>query len=199
MFNRTALLVSTLTLALAFGVLAVSAHACAGCGGSSGGAGSVSGGYPTFNYDFKYNIQFQSCRGAGPGGTLHVSYDNGLHWIVGSSTLREGSDYVYSKGNDDYVQCYCPVGAKNTFDNINNGTQTNWIKVSNLSKEQTGYLLRNGWVWVQNGGDFGLKSEPYLAQNLPFACGQIACNTITPAKPMPTLNPTRFPAYMIPR
>lgn len=180
MRNGTALLISSLTIMAAFAVLAVSAHACSGCGGSGGtgsASGTVPGGKPPFTMEFMSCINPQA-------GDLKAAYPYGTHWIFGESTLRVGSDYVYSKGNDNYVQCYCPVDGEKAFNNVNNGIQSNFVKVSNLTDAQKGDLMRAGWRWLANGADFGLKPEPYLVFNAPFSCGKISCNNIPTTAPI---------------
>jgi hypothetical protein len=152
----------------------VSHSSALACCGSSGGSGTVSGSVPSFNYDnIYYSVQFPSCPN--PGGTVRASYETGSHWIAGEPNLRTGADAVYDIGNNNFVQCYCPEGSKNTYNNINNGIQTNWIKSDKLSANQKGYLLRNGWKIVAKGEDFGLPAGEYLYFNLPSRCGTINC------------------------
>lgn len=175
-------------LFLGFAYLGSTVSACTGCGGTNGsGSGSVSGGYPSFDYTgYKYEVEFPSCLN--PRGTVVADYPEGnKHWILGESTLRIGSDKVYNIENGNHLQCYCPNGGKDMFNNVNNGVQTNWLKASNLSKEQQGWLLANGWKYVSNGADFGLSPETYLGKNLPYACGTKSCIG-------PTTKPPQLPA-----
>lgn len=104
-----------------------------------------------------------------PGGTQVASYADGWHWIVGEADLKWGSDSVYGIGNGNYVQCYCDTAPRST-----QGIQTNWLKVGNIKQEQIDFLTPRGWIWVQNGADFGLSPEPYLAKNSRFMCNK--CN-----------------------
>ncbi len=176
-----------LVFALYFSFNSLANAQCSGCG-SSTGSGSYSGGYPTFNYDsIYYSVQFPSCPN--PGGTVRGGYDTGTHWIPGYSDLKTGSDYVYDIGNNNFVQCYCPEGAKDTYNNINNGLQTNWIKADKISDAQRGYLLRTGWKLVEKGEEFGLPAGEYLYFNQPFACGTINC------LPYPTTTPFSYSEY----
>lgn len=121
----------------------------------------------------KVNIKFASCPT--PGGTQVAGHPEGWHWIVGESTLRWGSDYVYHQGNTKYVQCYCPL------DGTKHGIQTNWLPASLVSDEKKADLISKGWI-LANGSDFGLEPVPFLAQNLDFKCKS--------PRPSPTPKPT---------
>lgn len=102
-----------------------------------------------------------------PGGTLVVSYPEGWHWIVGDPQLKWGSDSVYHIGNNNYVQCYCPLNGV-----TDQGIQTNWLKVSNITETEKNQLLAQGWILVGNGADFGLPQGAYLAKNSFFTCAK---------------------------
>lgn len=104
-----------------------------------------------------------------PGGTVVASYDSGFHWILGEAELKWGSDKVHNIGNNNYVQCFCPLNHDGTLGS-SQGIQTNWLKVGSITEAQKNSLLTQGWINVSNGADFGLLPEPYLAKNLGFIC-----------------------------
>lgn len=110
---------------------------------------------------------YGSC--ANPAGTPAVSYSSGYHWIVGNSQLQWGSDSVYSNGNNQYTQCYCPLTVNNQ-PASSMGTQTNWVPASSVSAQQKQMMLSSGWIDIANGSAFGLPAVEYLAQNVSFAC-----------------------------
>lgn len=130
---------------------------------------------------------FPSC--SNPSGSLKVSYDSGNHAIVGESTLRTGSDKVYSLDSyNKLLQCFCAVDGS--------GVQTNWWKVSDLSEEEIASYLNQGWHYVPNGADWGLDQDAYLAYNLTYQCstsdkprdfqygGPPVCTTERPSAPV---------------
>lgn len=125
---------------------------------------------PKTTSDISSNIKFPTCPA--PGGSQVAGYPEGLHWIVGESVLRWGSDFVYRIKDAKYVQCYCSLEAKPT------GIQTNWFPASLVTEDVKQQLIANGWIYVANGADFGLENVPFLAQNKPSKC--------TPPKPSPT-------------
>jgi hypothetical protein len=94
---------------------------------------------------------------------VKADYSYGLHWIVGNPVLQEGSDKVFSLGSNNYAQCYCPV-------TDTAGIQTNWLAAGGFTQSQIDTLVSMGWIFVQNGADFDLASQPYVAQNSPFTC-----------------------------
>lgn len=135
------------------------------------------------------NFDFGMCPT--PGGQVVASYNDGYHWIAGESFLRWGSDKVYSKGNDNYTQCYCPeVVNTQTPDNTKPGIQSDWLKESNISPAMATALKSTGWI-EENGADFGLTNEPYLVLNHLFVCSAICY----PPQPKPTTypKPTWYP------
>lgn len=103
-----------------------------------------------------------------PGGNVVASYSDGYHWIVGNSTLQWGSDTVYSIGNNNYVQCFCPKDHSGNLTGM--GTQTYWIYGASLNQGQQTALQAQGWILVSDGSAFGLASGPYLAKNTSFSC-----------------------------
>ena len=134
----------------------------------------------TTNNLFRYNSNnyvntsfFPRCPN--PGGTQVAYYAQGWHWIVGEANLKWGSDSVNNIGSGNYVQCFCPLKQESVSLFNSQGIQTNWLKVSNITSEQKSLLLSQGWILVQNGADFGLASEPYLAKNSQFFCSGPSC------------------------
>lgn len=105
---------------------------------------------------------FDSCHN--PSGTIKADYPVGQHAIVGINGLQNGSDKVFTNGNDNYTQCFCPPSG-------NTGIKTNWLAAGNISKEDTNVLITQGWVYIEKGADWGLSSQPYLAKNIEFSCG----------------------------
>ncbi len=104
---------------------------------------------------------FPTC--SNPQGVLQVSFDAGIHGIVGNPGEFTGSDKVYSVNDAQEVQCFCSTDG--------NGIQTNWWKVSSLSQEEIQTLKNLGWVFVPNGADWGLDQGTYMAQNTNYSCG----------------------------
>lgn len=96
-----------------------------------------------------------------PQGTMIVSYDEGVHGIIGSTAAHEGSDVVYRTG-DNYLQCYC--------NDNGDGIQTNWINARDLSSEQISAYRRDGWIYAETGSSWGLTNDPYLAKNASYIC-----------------------------
>lgn len=105
---------------------------------------------------------FDSCHN--PSGDVQADYPVGQHAIVGINGLQNGSDKVFSNGNDNYTQCFCPPAG-------NTGIKTNWLAAGNISKEDKNVLITQGWIYIENGADWGLSSQPYLAKNIEFSCG----------------------------
>lgn len=104
---------------------------------------------------------FPSC--VNPQGTLKVSYDSGVHGVVGMTDEKRGSDKVYQlSGNDQLTQCFCPENG--------NGIQTNWMKVGDKSQEDVETLKREGWIYVADGSAWGLDATAYLAKNSDYNC-----------------------------
>lgn len=104
---------------------------------------------------------FPNCKN--PQGSIKVTYSEGTHGIPGNSSIFVGSDSVYTLTTDTTLQCFCPVQG-------DNGIQTNWWKVSELSIDQIESLVALGWVYIPNGAEWGLDEEPYLAFNISYDC-----------------------------
>ncbi len=114
------------------------------------------------NVSAAYTIPvFPTC--SNPNGTLKVSYNDGIHGIVGSSAIYTGSDKVYSLDNGNALQCFCASD--------NQGVQTNWWKVSSLTQEEIQTLKNLGWYFIPDGAAWGLMEGPYMAQNITYTCG----------------------------
>jgi hypothetical protein len=112
--------------------------------------------------------QFSSCEvKTGSGDWVHS--DLGFHHIPGQEETIEGSDDVYFLEGGNFLQCLCPVSSIQ-------GTQTNWWKVGDLSQDQINNMISQGW-FLENGGDWNLLHEPYLAKNQSFTCKS---NSVTP-------------------
>ena len=103
-------------------------------------------------------------------GTLVAKYPSGWHWIVSFSPNQWGADKVKNVGYDNYIQCFCPRKLEGFEPLFRHGVQTNWLKASNVSNETQQKLLSQDWLWVNNGADFGLAPEPYLAKNIKWDC-----------------------------
>jgi hypothetical protein len=103
---------------------------------------------------------FPAC--ANPQGQLKVSYDSGVHGVVGDSNTYSGKDNVYTLSSSAQTQCLCTVEGK--------GIQTNWWKATELSQDEISILVNQGWIYVPNGSAWGLTDDPYLAMNLGYSC-----------------------------
>jgi len=103
---------------------------------------------------------FPSCPN--PGGELKADYNEGNHGIPGKLGDQTGSDSVYTIGENN-VQCFCSTD--------NQGTQTNWWKISSLTQSEIDQLKNSGWIYVANGAVWGLEETPYMAFNSNYACG----------------------------
>jgi hypothetical protein len=134
---------------------------------------------------------FPSC--ANPTGTLIVSYESGIHGIVGSTAEYSGSDAVYQTSKTTLIQCFCPEEGSE-------GIQTNWWKFSGLTQSDINTLKNLGWFYIPSGAEWGLKSDPYLAKNEKYICrGGEEKTTPTPtpsatSTPAPTATITATPA-----
>lgn len=104
---------------------------------------------------------FPACPGGS--GNIKANYPEGQHAIVGVTGLQFGSDKVFSIGDNNFLQCYCPPQGS--------GTQTNWLSANNISQVDKNNLITQGWVLIPNGADWGLEPIPYLAKNSSFSCG----------------------------
>ena len=99
---------------------------------------------------------------ASPEGSVKSQYSSGTHGIPGSSATYQGSDTVYQLSKDKLTQCFCAVDGS--------GIQTNWLKVSDLSDEEIDQYKDAGWIFIQNGANWGLDDTAYLSYNSTYAC-----------------------------
>lgn len=105
-------------------------------------------------------ISFTSCLT--PAGSVSADYATGAHGIVGNGSV-EGHDTVYALQSGDSMQCLCASNGA--------GTQTNWMKISDLTEDQIKIYENQGWIYVPDGSSWGLSESAYLAQNLSYSCG----------------------------
>lgn len=108
---------------------------------------------------------FPSCANAQ--GTVKASYPSGIHGIPGREEEFKGSDNVFLVTQDTILQCFCPESGQN-------GIQTNWWKIPQLTQEEVDSFVKQGWFNVPDGSLWGLDKAPYLAQNIDFACRSIS-------------------------
>lgn len=117
---------------------------------------------PTVHAEYQVPTTFTSCHN--PVGLVKADYSVGEHAIVSVVGLKSGSDKVFAVGNDNFTQCFCPTNGQI-------GVKTNWLAAGNLTKEDQNVLITQGWVYIENGADWGLSNQPYLAKNIEFSCG----------------------------
>ncbi len=99
---------------------------------------------------------------ANPQGSVKSQYASGTHGIPGSFATYLGRDAVYQLSKDKLTQCFCAVDGS--------GIQTNWLKASGLSDEQINQYKDAGWIYIQNGANWGLEESPYLSYNSTYSC-----------------------------
>jgi hypothetical protein len=104
---------------------------------------------------------FPSCQS--PTGILRVSYDSGIHGIVGDAGQFVGSDRVYTVSDSNLIQCFCSTEGR--------GIQTDWWKQASLSESQINTLRNLGWFYIPSGLLWGLDDAPYFAKNTNYSCG----------------------------
>ncbi len=105
---------------------------------------------------------FPAC--SNPQGDKVVSYDSGVHGIVGSAAEFRGSDAVYSVDPSKTMQCFCPS------EGSSHGIQTDWFRAGSLSQNEINTYEHDGWVYLSTGKVWGLSDEPYLAKNQDYTC-----------------------------
>lgn len=103
---------------------------------------------------------FPTC--SNPQGVLKVSFNSGVHGIVGNPGEFQGADHVYTVDDARTVQCFCSSDGT--------GIQTNWWKVSSLTQNEIQTLKNLGWVFIPTGSVWGLQDAPYMAQNVTYSC-----------------------------
>lgn len=99
---------------------------------------------------------------ANPQGSVKSQYASGTHGIPGSSASYQGSDTVYQLSTDKLTQCFCAVDGS--------GIQTNWLKATGHSEEEIQSYKDSGWIFIQNGANWGLDDTTYLSYNSTHAC-----------------------------
>lgn len=104
--------------------------------------------------------QFPTC--VNPQGIIKVSYDSGVHGIVGSTATYSGKDTVYTLPDDNLMQCFCSTDG--------HGIQTNWWRSSSITQAERDQLIASGWIYVPSGLPWGLTDDPYFAKNTEFSC-----------------------------
>lgn len=109
-------------------------------------------------------------------------YAEGLHQIV-DGPLLSGSDAVYVLDDGNFLQCFCPEEGVQ-------GVQTNWLDASGLEDEEIAALQEQGWHLIENGPDWGLPSQHYLAKNSDFDCSKRGGT----ASPSPSDSPSPSPS-----
>ncbi len=103
---------------------------------------------------------FPTC--ANPQGQVVASFDSGTHGVPGNTNTFTGKDTVFSLSDDTLMQCLCADNG--------DGIQTNWLDAAGMSQGDINVLVAQGWIYIPNGAAWGLKNDPYLAQNVGFAC-----------------------------
>lgn len=99
---------------------------------------------------------------ANPKGSVKSQYASGTHGIPGSLATYQGSDTVYQLSKDKLTQCFCAVDGS--------GIQTNWLKATGLSEEEINQYKDAGWIYIQNGANWGLDDASYLSYNSAYSC-----------------------------
>lgn len=97
-----------------------------------------------------------------PQGEVKVAYTDGVHGVPGDGTTYTGQDTVYTLDDATLTQCLCTANGS--------GIQTNWWRVSSLTRNERSVLINQGWIYVPDGSAWGLQAAPYLAQNSSFSC-----------------------------
>jgi hypothetical protein len=112
---------------------------------------------------------------ANPQGEIKVTYTDGVHGVPGDTTTYSGQDTVYTLSDTTLTQCLCTVNG--------GGIQTNWWKVSSLTRSEKNILINQGWILIPDGSAWGLQAAPYLAQNTSFSCATSTSNSGNPGGP----------------
>ena len=119
---------------------------------------------------------------SGDGDKAH--YDFGLHQILDAG-LVEGADDVFSLGDGNYLQCYCPVEG-------DDGIQTFWWRIGDLAQEEIDKFVSEGWILV-NGLQWNLDDAWYLGKNSYNSCAEPTPTPTSTPTPTPTNTPTPTP------
>ncbi len=103
-----------------------------------------------------------------PGGQEIISFQDGWHAIVGSAQNMWGKDSVFDMGNNNFVQCFCPLPRND--ERRTEGIQTDWLSAGNMSDAEIQQLLNSGWQLRHDGTSFGLPQNDFLVKNFSFSC-----------------------------
>lgn len=124
---------------------------------------------------------FQHVSCPNPGGNQIANFQDGWHAIVGSSQNMWGKDTVQDMGNQNFVQCFCPLPL-NGQQAVQNGIQTDWRFAGNMSTSEQQEWMNSGWQLRHDGTAFGLPQNDFLVKNFSFSCnqsGSISSSTTT--------------------
>lgn len=130
---------------------------------------------------------FQNVQCPSPGGNQIANFQNGWHAIVGFPQNMWGKDMVSDMGNQNFVQCFCPLPL-NGQQSMQNGIQTDWRFAGNMDANEQQQWMNNGWQLRHDGTAFGLPQNDFLVKNFSFSCNQSGtvssststnCNTMT--------------------
>lgn len=112
-------------------------------------------------FDLRIGVSIGSEECPDVEGAIKVYYPEGWHAIVGIDQNQYGADKVFDVGGNNFVQCYFPTTG-------NEGIQTNWLAAADFIQETIGLFFSDGWVLINNGYDWGLPIQKYLAKNFSF-------------------------------
>ncbi len=98
------------------------------------------------------------------------------HGVIAIGTFP-GVDTIY-ESNGHVLQCLTTDTGK--------GYQTNWLKATDLSKDEMKELEAKGWIYVAHGEDWGLEKCAYMAKNVDYT------SVVTPT-PTPVASPDVTP------
>ena len=115
------------------------------------------------HFFFHKNIIKYSNRPFNDVNHMNDSLINNWNSVVGEN------DTVYSLGGGNALQCLCDANG--------NGTQTNWLKINDLSEDQIKVYQNQGWIYIPDGSAWGLTQGSYLAQNVSYSCGSSTTNS----------------------
>ena len=97
-----------------------------------------------------------------PVGSIKAQHADGEHGVPGKNNSYSGSDVVYQIDENYILQCLCPEEGE--------GIASNWWRVPSLSQEDIEFFKRRGWIFVPNGAQWGLASDPFLVHNSSYSC-----------------------------
>ena len=97
---------------------------------------------------------------ANPSGQIQVSWQEGVHGIVGRSQTYLGEDTVYRLSETTLTQCFCSDEGV--------GIQTDWWELPLEGNELPSEA--SGWIYVPDGSVWGLAETSYFARNTDYTC-----------------------------